>query len=65
MGARTLHPKHLHHLIPQMIDHLHRNPPIPRLRKRPRNIAMQTLPSLQIDLRLQRGLERALRIIRA
>ncbi|MCL4834607.1 MAG: hypothetical protein KJZ86_19370, partial [Caldilineaceae bacterium] len=21
------HPKHLHHLIPQMIDHLHRNPP--------------------------------------
>src|SRR5437016_506683 len=36
--------KHLHHLVPKVIDHLDRNPSRLRAVERPRGIAMQRLP---------------------
>ena len=59
------HLEHLHHLIPQMIDHLHRNPPRLGLFESPRHIAVQRLPRLLVDLRLERRLQRLIRIIRS
>lgn len=47
------HPEHLHHLIPQMIDDLHRNAPRLRLFERPRHIAVQRCPRFLIHLGLQ------------
>ena len=47
-----------------MVNHLHRNPPRLRLRKRTRSIAMQRRPGLFVDLRLQRALQRFIRIVR-
>ena len=50
----------LHHFIPQVVDHLDRNAPRFRFRKRTGGIAIKCIPSLYIDLRLEGGLERAL-----
>ncbi len=50
---------------PSHPKHLHRNPLPPRPPKRPRRIAVQRPPCVRVDLRLQRRLQRAVRVVGA
>ena len=52
------HPKHLHNLIPQVIDYLHRNPARLRAREGSRRGAVQGGPGVLVDFGLEGGLER-------
>ena len=54
----SLHPKHLHHLIPQMVNHLHRDPAGLRLVEGPGGVAVQRGPGVFVNLGLERDLER-------
>ena len=60
-----IYPKNLHHLIPQVIDHLHRNAPRLRLVERARHVAVQRRPGVGVDLGLQRGLQRLVGVVGA
>src|SRR5437588_2936591 len=51
------HLEHLHHLIPEVVDDLHCNPPGLRLVERPRGVAVQGRPGFRVDLGLQRRLQ--------
>ena len=44
------YPKHLHHLIPQMVNHLHRDPAGLRLVEGPGGVAVQGGPGVFVDL---------------
>ena len=59
------HPEHLHHLITQMIDHLHCNPATLGLVKRAGGVAVQRLPSILVDLRPKGRLEALVGVVRA
>lgn len=48
-----------------MVDDLHRNPPRLRLLERTRGVAVQCRPCFRVDLRLQRGFERAVGVVGA
>ena len=63
--VRSLHPKHLHHLIPQVIDDLHRDPPRFRLGERARSIAVEALPGFLVDLGLEGRLQRLVGVVGA
>jgi hypothetical protein len=58
-------PEHLHHFIAQMVDHLYGDPPGFRLVEGARGVAVQRGPGFLVDLGLERGLERLVRIVRA
>ncbi len=54
IGDRVLfHPKHLHHLIPQMVDHLHCDSPRRRFVEGAAGVAVEGLPGVFVDLGLQ------------
>lgn len=56
-------PEHLHHLIPQVIDDLHRDSPRLRLLEGARSIAVERGPGFRINLGLQRGLQRTVGVV--
>src|SRR5580704_17822266 len=57
--------EHFHHFIAQMIDYLYGDAAGRRLVKRARGVAVQGGPGFFVDLGLERGLERFVRIVRA
>ena len=59
------HSKHLHHLVPKMIDDFNRNPSRRRLLERPRSVAVERFPSFPVNFGFQRRLERFVGVIRA
>lgn len=59
------HPKHLHHLIAQVIDHLHGDPARLRLPERSRSVALERRPRFLVDLGLERCLQCLVRIVRS
>src|SRR5439155_22365935 len=61
----SINTKYLHHFVPKMIDHLHGEAAALRDREGPRDFAVERRPDVRIDLRLERGLERAVRIVLA
>src|ERR1035437_2837494 len=61
----SVYPEHFHHFIAQMIDDLHRNAPGVWFVEGPRGVAVQRGPGFFVDLRLQRGFQRFLWIVRA
>ena len=58
-------PEHLHHLVAEVVDHLHCDAARLRLVERPRGVAVQRRPRVLVDLGLERRLERLVRIVRA
>ena len=59
------HREHLHHFVPEVIDYLYRNPTRLWLCERPRGVAVKRIPGFPIDLGLEGGLERFVRVVRA
>src|SRR5260370_41339384 len=57
--------EHLHHLVAQVVDHLHRDAAGHRLVVEAPRIAVQCRPGFRVDLRLQRGLGPAIRGVAA
>src|SRR5882672_1509765 len=53
----------LHHLVTQMVDHLDCDPPGLRRVERPGHVAVERLPRFAVDLRLERDLERLVRVV--
>src|ERR1700730_6445304 len=53
----------LHHLVAQMIDHLHSDPSPLGFGERPRRVAVESGPGFGVDLGLQRGLEGTVGIV--
>ena len=60
----TSHPKHLHNLVAQVVDHLYGNPSRFRPIERPRGIAAQGFPSFLIDLGFEGSLEGFVGVVR-
>ena len=61
----SAHPKYLHDFIAKVVDHFHGDPPGLRFVERSRRVAVQRVPGILVDLRLERCLERFVRIIGA
>ena len=57
--------ENLHDLVSEVIDDFHGDAARLRLRERPRRVAVQRGPCVRVDLRLERGIERAVRIVLA
>ena len=55
--------EHLHHLIAEVIDHLHGDPAGLGLVERARCVAVQRRPGFCIDLGFERGLQRAIGVV--
>jgi hypothetical protein len=55
--------EHLHHLIPEVVDHLYRNPPGLRLLERPGGVAVERGPGFFVDFGLEGGLQRAVGVV--
>ena len=60
-----LYPKHLHHFIAQMVDHLHRNAAGVGFIEGAGGVAIERGPGFFVDLGLEGGLERAVGIVGA
>ena len=52
----TLNRKHLHHLVPQVVDHLHRDSPRLRFLEGTGSVAVERFPGVGVDFCLERGL---------
>ena len=57
--------EHLHHLVAEVVDHLHGDAAGLGLAKRPRGVAVQRRPGFCVDLGLERRLERAVGVVGA
>src|SRR4051794_22332203 len=58
------HPEDFHDLVAQVVDHLHSDAATLRLVERTRCVAVQRRPCVGVDFRLQRRLQRVIRIVR-
>ncbi|MCX8519722.1 MAG: hypothetical protein ORN21_06280, partial [Methylophilaceae bacterium] len=58
-----VHPKHLHHLIAQVIDNLHRDASAGRRGKGARSIAVEAIPCLKVDVGFERGFKRFVGVV--
>ena len=58
-------PEHLHHLVAQVVDHLHRDAAGLGLVEGAGGVAVQGRPGLVVDLGLERGLERLVGVVGA
>ena len=56
-------PEHLHHLVAEMIDHLHRYPATLRFVEGPRGVAAEARPGLLVDLRLEGVFKGTIRVV--
>ena len=65
MNERSRQLENLHHLVPQVVDDLHRNAPGLGLVKRARYIAVQCAPSIGVDFGFQRGFQGAVGVVRS
>ena len=63
--SRELNAKHLHHLVPQVIDHLYRNPSRLRLGESAGGVAVERGPGFFVDLGFESRLERAVGVVGA
>src|SRR5277367_5831955 len=62
-NSMTLHPKHLHHFVAEMVDYLHGDPAGFGLVEGAGRIAIQRCPGFCVDFSFERGLERAVRVV--
>src|SRR5262245_48768683 len=61
----SIYLKHLHHFVAEMVNDLHGDATVIRLRERAGSIAVQRCPCFLIDLRFERSFECIIWIIRA
>jgi hypothetical protein len=63
--VNCLYGKHFHHLVPEVIDHLDRDPARLRLLERARRVGVETRPGFLVDLSFQRRLQRLVGVVGA
>ena len=65
LDPASSHPKYLHHLIPEVVDDFHGDAAGLEFVEGAGGVAIQCCPGFSIDLGFERGLERAVGIVRA
>jgi hypothetical protein len=61
----VLNPKHLHHLVAEVIDDLDRDAAASRPLERTRRVGIERRPGVLVDLGAQCGLQRLVRVVGA
>src|ERR1700682_6271720 len=59
----TSYPEDLHHLVAQVIDHLHGDAALRWFVERARDVAVQSPPGFRVDFRFQRRFQRAVGVV--